>query len=99
MSWKACHYFFNFLAAQPRCARACTESRESGNGIGYEFHRMRPFPSGSKDDSAIFYVSVQRIPGTDVETTTQWAGKNYLALRGNSGLHGKTILPQLPERK
>ena len=70
MSWKVCHCFFNFPAAQPWCARACAESREPGNGIDYEFHRMRPLPSGSKDDSTIFYVGVQWVAGPDIETTT-----------------------------
>jgi hypothetical protein len=70
MSWKVCHYFFNFLAAQPRCAWACAESRQPGNGVGYEFHRKWPLPSWSKDDSAIFDVGVQWISGPDIETTT-----------------------------
>ncbi len=54
---------------------------------------MRSLPSRSKDDSTIFDIGVQRIPGLDIETTAQWPGKNYLPLGGNFGLHSKTILP------
>jgi hypothetical protein len=54
---------------------------------------MSPFFARRQYNTPILYIGVQRIACTDIEAAPKWARKNDLSLRGNFGLHGKTILP------
>jgi hypothetical protein len=54
---------------------------------------MSPFLARRQYNTPILYIDVQRIAGTDIEAAPKWPRKNDLSLRGNFGLHGKTILP------
>jgi hypothetical protein len=54
---------------------------------------MSPFLARRQYNTPILYIAVQRIACTDIEAAPKWPGKNDLSLRGNFGLHGKTILP------
>ena len=53
---------------------------------------MRAFFARSQHDSSILYICVQRIAWPDIEAAAKRPWKNDLSLRGNFGLHGKTIL-------
>jgi hypothetical protein len=54
---------------------------------------MSPFLARRQYNTPILYIGVQRIACTDIEAAPKWSWKNDLSLRGNFGLHGKTILP------
>jgi len=54
---------------------------------------MSPFLARRQYNTPILYIGVQRIACTDIEAAAKWPWKNDLSLRGNFGLHGKTILP------
>jgi len=54
---------------------------------------MSPFLARRQYNAPILYIGVQRIACTDIEAAPKWPRKNDLSLRGNFGLHGKTILP------
>jgi hypothetical protein len=54
---------------------------------------MSPFLARRQYNTPILYIGVQRIACTDIEAAPKWPWKNDLSLRGNFGLHGKTILP------
>jgi hypothetical protein len=54
---------------------------------------MSPFLARCQYNTPILYIGVQRIACTDIEAAPKWPRKNDLSLRGNFGLHGKTILP------
>jgi|SRR5580700_12213274 hypothetical protein len=54
---------------------------------------MSPFFARRQYNTPILYIGVQRIASTDIEAAPEWPRKNDLSLRGNFGLHGKTILP------
>ena len=54
---------------------------------------MSAFLALRQYDTPILYIGVQRIACTDIEAAPKWTWKNDLSLRGNFGLHGKTILP------
>src|SRR5258708_24891964 len=54
---------------------------------------MSPFLARRQYNTPILYVGVQRIACTNIEAASKRPGKNDLSLRGNFGLHGKTILP------
>jgi hypothetical protein len=41
-----------------------------------------------------FHIDIERIARANSEPAPQRPGKNDLAFSGNSGLHGKTILPR-----
>jgi hypothetical protein len=58
---------------------------------------MSPFLARRQYNTPILYIGVQRIARTDIEAASKWPWKNDLSLRGNFGLHGKTILP--PSRR
>jgi len=53
---------------------------------------MSPFLARRQYNTPILYIGVQRIASTDIEAAPEWPRKNDLSLRGNFGLHGKTIL-------
>ena len=55
---------------------------------------MGAFLARRQYNSPILYIRVQWIARADIEAAAQWAWKNDLSLRGNFGLHGKTILPR-----
>jgi hypothetical protein len=54
---------------------------------------MRTLTPRRQYNTAIFYIGVQRISGANIQTTAEGPGKYDLSFGGNSGLHGKTILP------
>jgi hypothetical protein len=54
---------------------------------------MRPLVARRQHNSPILYIGVQRITCPNIESAAKRAWKNDLSLRGNFGLHGKTILP------
>jgi hypothetical protein len=54
---------------------------------------MSPFLARRQYNTPILYVGVQRIACTNIEAAPKRPWKNDLSLRGNFGLHGKTILP------
>jgi hypothetical protein len=54
---------------------------------------MGAFLARSQHNSSILYVGVQGIACTNIEAAPKRPWKNDLSLRGNFGLHGKTILP------
>jgi hypothetical protein len=55
---------------------------------------MSPFLARRQHDSPIFYIGVQRITCTNIQAAPKRPWKNDLSLRGNLGVHGKTILPK-----
>ncbi len=54
---------------------------------------MSPFLARRQYNTPTLYVGVQRIACTNIEAAPKRPWKNDLSLRGNFGLHGKTILP------
>ena len=54
---------------------------------------MSAFLARRQYNTPILYIGVQRIACTDIEAAPKWPRKNDLSLRGDFGLHGKTILP------
>jgi hypothetical protein len=56
---------------------------------------MRPFLTRGQHNSPVFYIGVQGIACSNIESAAKWAWKNDLPFRRNFGLHGKTILPDL----
>ena len=54
---------------------------------------MGAFLARSQHNSPILYIGVQRIAGADIKASAKRPRKNDLSLRGNLGLHSKTILP------
>ena len=54
---------------------------------------MSAFLARRQYNTPILYIGVQEIACTDIEAAPKWPRKNDLSLRGNFGLHGKTILP------
>jgi hypothetical protein len=54
---------------------------------------MSPFLARRQYNTPILYIGVQRIACTDIEAAPKRPRKNDLSLRGDCGLHGKTILP------
>ena len=53
---------------------------------------MGAFLARSQHNSSILYICVQWIAWADIEAAAKRPWKNDLSLRGNFGLHGKTIL-------
>ncbi len=53
---------------------------------------MEAFLARSEHDSSIHYICVQWIAWPDIEAAAKQPWKNDLSLRGNLGLHSKTIL-------
>jgi hypothetical protein len=53
---------------------------------------MSPFLARRQYNTPILYIGVQLIACTDIEAAPKRPWKNDLSLRGNLGLHGKTIL-------
>jgi len=47
----------------------------------------------SQHNAPILYIGVQRVARADIKAAAKRSRKNHLSLRGNLGLHGKTILP------
>lgn len=60
---------------------------------------MRALSLGRQYNSPVLDIDLERIPGTNIQSATQRAGKNNLPLSGNLGLHSKTILPSLDLRR
>src|ERR1700675_2362672 len=54
---------------------------------------MSPFLARRQYNTPILYIGVQRIACTDIEAAPKRPRKHDLSLRGDFGLHGKTILP------
>lgn len=46
---------------------------------------MRTLTPRGQDNTAIFYIGVQRISGADIQTAAEGPGKNDLSFGGNSG--------------
>ena len=53
---------------------------------------MSPFLARRQYNTPILYIGVQRMTCTNIEATPKRPWKNDLSLRGNFGLHGKTVL-------
>jgi hypothetical protein len=53
---------------------------------------MSPFLARRQYNTPILYIGVQLIACTDIEAASKRPWENDLSLRGNLGLHGKTIL-------
>jgi hypothetical protein len=56
---------------------------------------MRAFLARRQHNSPILDIRVQWIARADIEAAAKRPWKNDLSLRGNFGLHGKTILPRI----
>jgi hypothetical protein len=91
-SWEVCQNFFYFLAAQRGCVRPRTQRRQSRDRVSHKFDSVRAFLARRQYNSPTLYIDVQRIAGTNIESTPKRPWKDDLSLGRYFGLHGKTIL-------
>jgi hypothetical protein len=98
-SWEVRKNLFDFFAFENWSIGTCAQHRQAGYRISDDPALMRTLFEWRWDDASRLDFGIEGITGANTQPAPNRTGKHDLTFGGNSGLHGKTILPRVPSRR